>query len=327
METSALVITEPGKPTQGEALLPELGPREVLGRVEFSVASVGTERWVCTGRFPTPQEAPGFPLVPGYQNVGVIERIGKEVEGYQPGKRVFLGIGRLERPISMWGAHAAWGVGNTQGWCLPLPEEVDPLEAAALAVAQVGYNAAEYPDIRPGELVVVIGGGIIGQMTAQCARLRGARVILIDRHPEKVELAQRWSADVALGEGEIEKVLKEEGRLADVVVESVGREENIDQALSLVRARGRIVLLGWYPQRISIDLPAAHIKEVCFYNPSGATRPRLQTTLQLLCQRKLHLRPLINHICPASEAPEAYRRMLAKEHDFLSMAIDWRGAQ
>src|SRR5262249_27147201 len=140
-----------------------------------------------------------FPAVPGYQRAGTVTAVGPEVTGFEVGDRVMTLAGIFSDPqvTPQFGAHIEIANAPTD-CCYHLDAKVDELDASNLVVAQVGYNAASRASFNDGDWVLVYGDGLVGQCAAQAARARRARVLLIGHRKERLDLAQRHSADAVL---------------------------------------------------------------------------------------------------------------------------------
>ena len=293
MKSPAIVFPLPYEIVYREVEVPDaLGPTEVLVRTQFSGLSTGTERWLLTDRFfraasPLGGEA-SFPLVPGYQKVGIVERVGDLVRAFRPGDRVFCTVGRISAGArsrdggDARGGHLRYSI-QDQSEVISLPPGLDPRAAAGLVLAQVGWNGASRPPIQPGDVALVLGDGLVGQYAAQRLRERGARVLLSGRRPFRLSLARQHSADAvhdARGTDLAEALnrftahaptrpsstaapagwlnpaeaaladprLDDDHRGAAVIVDTTGARETIQRASGLLRHNGHLVLLGWYPE-------------------------------------------------------------------------------
>jgi 3-hydroxyethyl bacteriochlorophyllide a dehydrogenase len=325
----AVVFTGPGEVEVREAQLPELRPQDVLVRTEASIISNGTETWVWSGRFHSPGKAPAmsFPWIPGYQRVGIIEEVGAEVQGLEPGMRVTCTISRWEGEMGRsWGSHAAWGV-TAADQCLRVPEGLAPQDVAGLVLTQVGFNGGTRPPVEPGWGAVVIGDGLVGQWAAQTFRARGAHVVLCGRHPLRLEIAARVSADEVVNDREqdIQAFVKERWpNGVDIADEAVGRIANVELAFSLLRRDGHLVFNGYHPEGEHLmNIQWMHDKEITCHGMAGWTRPRLEGTLQWLAEGKLNVRDLITHRFKGADAAQAYRMLWDRSEEFLGLLLEW----
>lgn len=321
MKARAIVFPRQDEVEIGWHHLPELRPNEMLVRTEFSGVSQGTEIWAFTGRRPEIK----FPTVPGYQAVGIVEAIGREVTQFQVGQRVKFKSCRLpdNYPPTWMGAHASHSVVSE---ATPVPDGVDPVEAALASLPAVCYRGINMLNIRIGDLVVVTGQGLIGQGSAQLARLRGATVIATDINPMRLELSRKYSSDIAINPkdrdpAQVIRTIKPGG--ADVVIETTGRSDMFAECINMLRWEGQLLLQGWYPQPITFDFHTIHMKKPTIAVTCGHDIGGIATVLDLMRQDKINFRELITHLVPVSEAPRIYPQMASGSPDILGVVFDW----
>lgn len=308
--------------------VPEMRPDEISVRTEYSGISQGTEIWALTGK----REELKFPTVPGYQSVGVIEDAGAD-SGFQVGERVLFSSSRLPAsyPETWMGAHLSHAIVACEGERAPLrvPESCDGAEASLAALPAVSLRGIEMLDIQIGDLVVVTGQGLIGQSSAQLARLRGATVVVSDIGTRRLELSAKHSADVVVNVQEEDlqdmvRSIKPDG--ADVIIETTGRSEAFAPCIEMLRPLGQLLLQAWYPRPISFDFHQTHLKRPTIAVTCGHDGIGIAGCLDLLGRQKLHLRELTTHLLPFGEAPAIYANLLAGDPDVLGVIFDWSGA-
>jgi 2-desacetyl-2-hydroxyethyl bacteriochlorophyllide A dehydrogenase len=330
MQTAAMVFVDVAEIAVKAVDVPDPGPGQVRVRTRFSTISAGTEGWILHNRFtwsPT-----RYPCVPGYQRVGLIEALGPDVSDWSVGDRVVATRSDWPKPLSSQsGAHAA--LGNTPvSELYAVPDLVSDVDAAGAVVAQVGYNAAQRPQVTPGDWAVVYGDGLIGQCAAQAIRARGAQVILVGHRDERLALAANYSAGAVINSHK-QSVVDEVRRLTGkqtvtVVLDSVQTEAaQREYTPLLARAGGQVVYCGFTPGTVWADMALLQQRELTAYFVSGWTRPRMEATLNLMAQGQLRLEPLITHLVPFADGPEMYRMIAAKRGAFLGITLDWRQAQ
>lgn len=156
----------------------------------------GTERWLLTNRYRWNDGIPQYPHFPGYQAVGVVEEVGAEIDDLRPGDHVFAQGTRFADPQARYGlgSHSA-GLVQARDEVTPLDPAVDLAAAALLRMTGVSRHGVRLTSVMPGDLVAVVGLGMIGQMSAQAARRAGGHVIASDLIPARVEAAATHSAD------------------------------------------------------------------------------------------------------------------------------------
>ncbi len=328
-ETIAAVFTAPGQCEVRRVPVPAPGPTEVVVRTEASIISNGTERWVWSGRFHSPGQPSraGFPWVPGYQRVGIIEELGAEVTGLEVGQRVAATISRFEGEYAgSWGSHAALGV-TEASQCFPVPEGVAVEDVAGLVLTQVGYNGGTRPPVAEGDVAIVIGDGLVGQWAAQTFRSRGAYVVICGRRPRRVQIAAEVSADevVDTRSRDICQIVAERwpGGVK-IVDEAVGLLGNVELAISLLAHDGHLVLNGYHPEGEHLmNIQWLHDKEITCHGMSGWTTPRMEKTLAAVAEGKLKVRELVTHEFAGAEANRAYKMVWEKEQEMLGVLLRW----
>jgi L-iditol 2-dehydrogenase len=140
-----------------------------------------------------------------------------------------------------------------------LPSEVDNVSGLLVEVSACGLNCVDQARLKPGETALVIGGGPMGHMVAQCLLAGGAGLVMLSEPSrERRALAERAEVHVTLNpeaEDVVARVRDLTGGLgADVVVECVGRAETVQHALAATRRRGRCVLNGLPNAPVELDV-------------------------------------------------------------------------
>ena len=335
MQAQAIVFPAPHQVEIQSFALPALREDELLIATEFSGVSQGTEIWALNGQRPELQ----FPTVPGYQSVGIVREIGAEVKAskrYQIGQRVEFRTSRLPEnfPPTWMGAHISHAIvgglpkPGEHGDGLPLivPENVDAAAASLIALPAVSSRGIKMVKIAPGDLVVVMGQGLIGQSSAQLARLRGAIVVSSDIGDKRLQLSRAHSADVAVdvrSENLMNAVRAIKPKGADVVIETTGRAAAFDACIDLLRWEGQLLLQAWYPDKIAFDFNRTHGKKPTIAITCGHDESENAAMLELLRWKKLQLRELITHCVPFQQAPELYARMQRNDAEILGVVFNW----
>ncbi|HEY7030722.1 MAG TPA: zinc-binding dehydrogenase [Thermomicrobiales bacterium] len=324
MKTRAIVIAEPFKVQLREVELPAPQPHEVVVRTLFSGISVGTERHYITGVYADMGQdvAANYPFVTGYQRSGVVESVGGAVDDLAVGDLVIMGRSRLADPRLKGGAgHVGIGVFDAKQ-VYRLPAGADPEAAALWVMAGVGLHGARMTAVRAGEVVAVIGLGMIGQMAAQAARLRGARVIASDRDARRVEIGRHSADEVFQGTAEefADHVLATHPAGVDVVADTGAKVEVWETCQRLARREGRVNLQGYYPGSFRIDSYNAHVRRMQIFCPSGYDDPNeIAAAIP-----RFSIQPLITHRFTAGEAESAYDLVIRAPKEIVGGIIDWR---
>ncbi len=164
--------------------LPVPAAGQLLIRTTASLISPGTERAWFLGLANTPAT---YPQTAGYSNVGQVVQVGAGVTGWQVGDRAASA------------AHHAAYVAVNAAECVPVPAGLADEEAAFFNLASIALQGVRKARVELGEPVVVIGGGLIGLMAVQLARLSGALpAMVVDKNPGRLEFAELIGADAVL---------------------------------------------------------------------------------------------------------------------------------
>lgn len=335
MQVPAIVFPAPGEVEVRDMEVADPGPGEVRVKTAYSGVSQGTERWVLLGRYDNYGKDPAaaYPCSPGYQAAGVVDALGPEVLGLEVGDAVIAPGTRFVDPGHKYrgpcaASHAAYLVASVES-VTKLPPGVDLAAAAHYHVASVSRSGVRLARIAANEVVLVLGLGMVGQMTAQAARRVGAFVVATERVPLRLAKGAEYSADVVVDvtKEEIEPVLKAVSpRGADVVIDTTGVSTVLAECLRLIRREGRVVLQGYYPDPITIDFHPAHIQRPTIVVPCGWDDDSNAQIVNDLRTKRLVIEPLITHRVPFERAKEAYDMVLAHPEESLGMVFDWTGA-
>jgi len=327
-KSPAIICPKPNEIDLVEVAVPEPKRNEIAVRTLFSGISAGTERWTITARYNHWDRAIAdhFPFVPGYQRSGIVEAVGSEVQGFAVGDHVFSRGARVEDPVLL--AHGYLG---HIGYAIVEPDSLwklgptaDMEEASHWQIPAVGAHGVRLIGVRPDELVVVMGQGLIGQLSAQMARLRGATVISADVVQKRVDLSGLHSADIAINsrQDDLAQVVRQyQAEGADVVIDTTGVSSLFDYWVSLIRREGRICLQGYYPDPFHFEFHPTHEKRATVTFPCSREDPA--TIVPLFERHKIRIKPLITHRFPYHRAKEAYDLVLNRPEEALGITFEW----
>lgn len=327
--SAAVVFQGPHQVGIGRLEMPPPRAGEIQIRTRYSGISGGTEGHVLAGRFTwTPAR---FPCVPGYQRIGVIEALGDGIQGWQLGQRVMATAGSWEGQVQPhWGAHVSLG-NSPANEVYACPETASDGDLAHAVVAQVGLNAASRVSNIAGHWVLVYGDGLIGQAAAQCARLRGAKVILVGHRTDRLDLARLHSADAVInshGEDVRTAVLNcTGGSPVFAVLDSVQGESVQREYMALLEpGLGQVVYCGNSAGTTWADMAVLQQRELTTHFVSGWTRARLEATLALMATGQLRIEALVTHRVSFERSAQMYEVNAQKSIPHLGMTLDWTGA-
>jgi threonine dehydrogenase-like Zn-dependent dehydrogenase len=342
--SNALVLNAPLTLAFEATQQPTLAAEEVRIRTLFSGVSAGTElsqyrgtspfmqrRWDADTRLfkATTEPSWSYPVRNlGYEEVGEIIEVGPGVTDLQPGQRVFGTWGHRTHHI----AHRDYARDRL------MPSGSDPRIGIFSHIGAVALNGVHDAGIRMGDLVVVFGLGVPGQIVAQAARASGATVVGVDPVAARREMALRLGADRVLDptQGSIAELIKSEtaGRGADICIEVSGASAALAEAIRTVAYSSRVVAMGFFQGEARglalgeefhhnrIELVCSQISGVAPAASHRWSKPRLwQTAVRLQHEGRLDLLPLITDTVAFTQAPELFARLDAGEPGILQTML------
>lgn len=175
----------------------------------------------------------------GYSGSGVVVEVGKKTSGFKVGDQVaYAGVGHSEI------------VSAPANFVVRLPENVKLREAALVTIGSIAMQALRRAKVELGENVLVIGLGLVGQIVSQLLLAAGCRVIGSDLSERKIKLATEFGLEKSILANTEDVVKKTMDYTAQVGVDAVvicaqsPSSEIINQAMSVCRERGRVVIVG-----------------------------------------------------------------------------------
>ena len=260
-------VTAPGQVEIIDTPKPVPGPHQALVRTELACVCNNTDGELVHGSFPGMEEA--FPFALGHESVGTVEQIGARVRNFSVGGRAVSGLVfdlGVEGLQSGWGGFCEYVLANDHeamvedtvadedhGWVevceiqTPVDADIDPEDAVLLCTWREVLGAFRDFRLRPGDDVLIFGGGPVGLSFVKLDRLFGLGWIgLVDRHPEKQEKARGFGADAVFtpGDPSIAAIPQSHGKL-DAVIDAVGKAELINISLPLLKRGGSIGIYGF----------------------------------------------------------------------------------
>lgn len=192
---------------------------------------------------------------------------------------------------------------------IPVPESISARAAGLLQVLGTCVHAVKKVDPFPGQVAAVIGLGVAGQLITQLLTLRGVRVLGITRSKWKRELAAEAGAERVAPPTEAGSVLEEmtAARGPALVVEAVGKEATLSQAIDLIGIGGEILVFGTLIGG-GEGLPYYQLyhKELTVHSPRAALLGDYADGVALAARGSLSLEPIVSHELDLDQAEEAF---------------------
>ena len=279
-----------------------------------------------------------YPLVPGYEAVGRVLEVGKNVTRLDPEDRVigsnvqggFLGL------CSAWGGQTEYGVysnatvpGFAENAAVKVPDNVSDEEALMVILAAVPLNGIrlKLPFLAPGMTVLVTGLGAMGLATCQFLRHLGVRVIAGDPIEHRVEVAHHagWAEVICARDTALHNaVASTTDGGPDVIVDTTGSLESLTQCLEMVKHRGTVLGMGLYLEPMILDLcNTLWSRSITFACCAGESPELRGEILDMIANGRFDARPLISATFDIGQAAEIYRRVNDEPHKIIKPIIRW----
>jgi len=269
----------------------------------------------------------------GHEYCGVVVEVGSEVKTVRPGQFVvgsfcisdntcphckFGFPSSCEQREFMSGAQAPYArVPLADGTLVPTAETPsDDLIPSLLATSDVlgtGWYAADAARVQPGSTVAVVGDGAVGLMGVLSAKQMGAgRIIIMSRHKSRQDLALEYGAtDIVSERGEagvarIKRLTRAIG--ADAVLECVGTQESMSQAIRCARPGAMIGYVG-VPHGVQLDGQALFFSQTGMLGGPAPVRRFLPHLMDLVLQHKINPGKVFDLDLPLADVAEGYHAM------------------
>jgi len=248
-----------------------------------------------------------FSQCPGYKKVGL-------TAGFDPNGGGFAQFVRAMPWVAERGMVA-------------VPDDISFDEASFIEPVNTCIKAVEKARVAPGETAVVMGLGPIGLLLAMLSKLEGATVIGSDPMPERRAKSLSLGVDHAVDPREgrlLEEIkLRAQGRGADVVLVAVPIPAALNDALSLARPGGRVLLFAQNDPQMKIEFPAAAVgvEEKEILGSYSAAIDRASQAARLIFTRKLPVKSLISHRFSLEDMDRALQLAARPVGDSLKVVI------
>jgi len=350
----AAIFVEPGRIVLDDKPIPEVGPLDALVRVTTTTIC-GTDIHILKGEYPVERG-----LTVGHEPVGVIEKLGAAVKGYEEGQRVVAGAitpsghsaACLSGCFSQDGAGTkhgfraigGWKFGNTIDGCqadyvlvpdamanlAPVPEGLtDEQVLMCPDIMSTGFSGAENGGIRIGDTVAVFAQGPIGLCATAGAKLCGATTIItVESVPARREVSLRLGAHHVVDHRKVDAVEEimrlTDGRGVDVAIEALGTQATFEGALRVLRPGGTLSSLGVYSGDLTIPLGpfGAGLADIRIVTTlCPGGKERMRRLMSVVASGGVDLRPLVTHRFPLQQIEEAYELFGHQRDGVLKVAI------
>lgn len=286
--------------------LPEPAPHQALVKL-IATGVCHTDLHARDGDWPV---KPSPPFIPGHEGVGVVEKLGEEVKSLKVGQMVgnawlWTACGSCEHCRTGWETlceeqlNGGYSTDGSFGqymlvdarYAAVIPEGADPHEIAPLLCAGVTvYKALKVTGVRPGQWVAISGIGGLGHIAVQYAVAMGMRVIAVDIADDKLALAKKHGAEIALnakGVDPAHEIQERIGGTHGVLVTAV-HPSAFGQAINMTRRGGTIVFNGLPPGEFPAPIFDIVLKGLTIRGSIVGTRQDMVEALDFYARGLIH---------------------------------------
>jgi threonine dehydrogenase-like Zn-dependent dehydrogenase len=302
-------------------------PTDALIRLPLTCVC-GSDLWPYRGLQPI-----AGPTPMGHEYCGFVEEVGSAVKSIQPGQFVVGSFATSDNtcPHCRYGYPSScqqreWvsaaqapllRVPLADGTLVPAPGmpsgDLFPSLLTCSDVLGTAWFAADAAKVRPGAAVVVVGDGAVGLLGVLLAKQMGAeRIIVMSRHSSRQKLAQEFGATEIVAERGDEGVARikdlTHGVGADSVLECVGTQESMMQAIQAARPGGHVSFVG-VPHGVVLNGAQLFFSHIHLHGGPAPVRRYLPKLIDLVLNGKIHPGKVFDLVLPLEQVAEGYRAM------------------
>jgi predicted dehydrogenase/threonine dehydrogenase-like Zn-dependent dehydrogenase len=277
----------------------------------------------------------------GYSSVGIARSVGRDIADISVGQRVACAG-------QNYASHAEI-ITVPKNLCVAVPENVTDQQAAFVTLGAIAMQGVRQANPKLGDIVAVIGLGLLGQITVQLLVANGCQVIATDLDSKKLELALSFGALAAVLPENLDETVSaytcEQGVDSVIITASTKANGPIESAANIARIKGTVVVVG----AVGMNLPREpfYVKELDLklsmsygpgrydtqYEEAGIDYPyhyvrwterrNMSSFLQLISQGKVNVDPLITHTFDIVDAENAYKLIESGSEPFLGILLSY----
>ena len=286
-----------------------------------------------------------YPVVQGHEVGAVIAAVGKNVTGLKAGDKVTFmpqvtcgecypcrhGMYHICESLKVMGFQT--GGAAQEYFALPaenvlkLPDSVSLDEAAMIEPIAVTVHALARGGGAAGKRVIVLGAGPIGNLTAQVAQASGAKAVMItDISPYKLDKARECGIEFAVNTAQEDlavAVQRDFGpEKADLILECVGIEATMTDAVNNARKGSTIVVVGVFGKKPMVDLGLVQDRELSLIGTLMYQKSDYERAIELVTSGRMNLGSMITHRFPFDKYLDAYHAIEQSKGNYLKVMIE-----
>lgn len=208
-----------------------------------------------------------------------------------------------------------------------LANELTLDQIAMIEPLAIGSHAVERADIKPEDIVLIIGAGPIGIGTVAMALLKAAKVLVLDMNQNRLDfISQKFpSVETIQLNDNVEATLKEllNGDLPTVILDATGNKASMEKCLEYIAQSGTIVYIGLFIGDVTFHDPLFHRKEVTLKSSRNAVATDFEKLIRLLKAGLVSIEGLITHRLPFETLHENFTKLYLPEEKVIKAVIEF----
>lgn len=345
----AAVLMGPNELKIKEIDLPKPGLGEVLIQVQ-ACAICGSD--VSLIKEPWFNQPPFGEFIPGHEYSGIIAAIGENVKEFKVGDRVAVeahsGCGRCincrkgnytaclnygntqlghrANGFTTNGGYAQYVVNNVNT-VYSIPDSITFEEGALLAnIGCVLYGFESIGGYVVGDTITVIGPGPLGLLSVEIGKILAAEKLwLIGTRDNRLKVGEKVGADRTINihrEDAVKVIMEETKNLGvDLVVIAAGGNQVFDTAIKIIKPMGKILMLGYSEEMISLDVTKMGKNGISLFTVRGEGKANCARGVSLMRAGKLDLKPFITHIFSLDQISEAFQTFIERREGAIRVIV------
>lgn len=280
----------------------------------------------------------------GHEIIGIVEEVGKDITTVKPGDFVIApfthGCGHCRACLAGFDGvcmdhglnenfsvgyqaeyvrfqHGQWALVKVPGKTSDYSEDMLKSLLTLADVMATGYHAARVANVKPGDSVIVLGDGAVGQCAIIAAKLRGAKqIISTSRHADRAALAKEFGATDNVAERDeegINKLLELTNGGADAVLECVGTELSNEEAVKVARPGANIGRVGLPHGKAQDPATTFYKNAIVGGGPASVTTYDKEVLLKAVLDGKINPGKVFTKIFSLDQINEAYQEMVDRK--------------
>lgn len=315
---------------------PETEENQALIKIK-AVGVCGTDLAIVKGHLPTPT-----PIIPGHEIIGLVSKVGKNVDSRWMGKRVAIEINAnidhscfycQREKFTQCVNRKALGIDIDGGFAEKIavddyllheiPDSISDIDATFIEPLAAAYQTFEMMPLKEDDNnAVIFGLGKLGLLICQVAILKGLQVIVVDGSPKKLELARKYGAAECINRLEIENIPEKiksitNGLGADIVIDTSGNPDALGNVIASCRTLGKLHIKSTHGLSTPLNITDMVVRELTLYTSRCGP---FDKAIEGLSSGQVLVKDLVSEMYPLEkieEAIDAYE----KSRDFIKSII------